>query len=150
MVFLSPRRVSPFLAWGYFHARSRFPRSTVPEEKWGTTRSLIFMGNVFTTTFTHTHDHTHTHTHDPCSLARSFPDFAQRVQLNHVVGRGCGCGCGKMSRVKKIVVREKIIKIRRKVVKFMKRRSPRTYQSHFPFLRSAKQISESFSTNGHS
>ena len=32
--------MSPFLAWGDFHARSRFARSTVPEEKWGTTRSL--------------------------------------------------------------------------------------------------------------
>ena len=39
-VFLSPRRVSPFLAWVDFHARSRFARSTIPEEKWGTTRSL--------------------------------------------------------------------------------------------------------------
>ena len=38
--FLSPRRVSPFLAWGDFHARSRFARPTNPEEKWGTTRSL--------------------------------------------------------------------------------------------------------------
>ena len=28
-------RVSPFLAWGDFHARSRFARSTFPEEKWG-------------------------------------------------------------------------------------------------------------------
>ena len=28
------------LAWGDFHARSRFARSTIPEEKWGTTRSL--------------------------------------------------------------------------------------------------------------
>ena len=26
--------------WGDFHARSRFARSTIPEEKWGTTRSL--------------------------------------------------------------------------------------------------------------
>ena len=25
---------------GDFHARSRFARSTIPEEKWGTTRSL--------------------------------------------------------------------------------------------------------------
>ena len=25
-------------AWGDFHARSRFTRSTIPEEKWGTTR----------------------------------------------------------------------------------------------------------------
>ena len=33
--FLSPRRVSPFLAWGDFHARSRFAHSTIPEEKWG-------------------------------------------------------------------------------------------------------------------
>ena len=33
-------RVSPFLAWGDFHARSRFARPTIPEEKWGTTRSL--------------------------------------------------------------------------------------------------------------
>ena len=40
LIFLSPRRVSPFLAWGDFHARSRFARSTIPEEKWGTTRSL--------------------------------------------------------------------------------------------------------------
>ena len=30
-----------FLAWGDFHARSRFARSTIPEEKWGTTRSLF-------------------------------------------------------------------------------------------------------------
>ena len=29
-----------FLAWGDFHARSRFARPTIPEEKWGTTRSL--------------------------------------------------------------------------------------------------------------
>ena len=28
-------RVSPFLAWGDFHARSRFARSTIPEGKWG-------------------------------------------------------------------------------------------------------------------
>ena len=35
---LSPRRVSPFLVWGDFHLR--FARSTIPEEKWGTTRSL--------------------------------------------------------------------------------------------------------------
>ena len=34
-IFLSPRRVSPFLAWGDFHACSRFARSTIPEEKWG-------------------------------------------------------------------------------------------------------------------
>ena len=39
-IFLSPRRVSTFLAWGDFHARSRFARSTISEEKWGTTRSL--------------------------------------------------------------------------------------------------------------
>ena len=32
--------VSPFLAWGDFHARSGFARSTIPEKKWGTTRSL--------------------------------------------------------------------------------------------------------------
>ena len=32
--------MSPFLAWGDFHACSRFVRSTIPEEKWGTTRSL--------------------------------------------------------------------------------------------------------------
>ena len=40
MIFLSPRRMSPFLAWGDFHARSRFARSTIPDEIWGTTRSL--------------------------------------------------------------------------------------------------------------
>ena len=32
--------MSPFLACGDFHARSRFARSTILEEKWGTTRSL--------------------------------------------------------------------------------------------------------------
>ena len=36
----SPRCVSPFLAWGDFHARSRFARSTIPKGKWGATRSL--------------------------------------------------------------------------------------------------------------
>ena len=39
LVKITPR-VSSFLAWGDFHARSRFARSTIPEEKWGTTRSL--------------------------------------------------------------------------------------------------------------
>ena len=33
LIFLSPRRVSPFLAWGDFHARLRFAHSTIPEEK---------------------------------------------------------------------------------------------------------------------
>ena len=36
---LSPPRVA-FSRVGCLHARSRFARSTVPEEKWGTTRSL--------------------------------------------------------------------------------------------------------------
>ena len=31
---LSPPRLA-FLAWGDFHARSRFTRTTIPEEKWG-------------------------------------------------------------------------------------------------------------------
>ena len=31
-------------AQGDFHARSRFARPTIPEEKWGTTRSLISLG----------------------------------------------------------------------------------------------------------
>ena len=39
-IFLSPCRASPFLAWGDFFACWRFARSTIPEEKWGTTRSL--------------------------------------------------------------------------------------------------------------
>ena len=39
-IFLSARRVSPFLAWGDFHARSRFARSTIPKEKWGTSRGV--------------------------------------------------------------------------------------------------------------
>ena len=37
----SSRGVLPLLACGDFHARSRFARSTIPEEKWGTTRSLV-------------------------------------------------------------------------------------------------------------
>ena len=32
--------MSPFLAWGDFHALLRFARSTIPEDKWGTTRTL--------------------------------------------------------------------------------------------------------------
>ena len=40
IIFFSPRSVSPFLAWGDFCARSRFARSTIPENKWGTIRSL--------------------------------------------------------------------------------------------------------------
>ena len=36
--------LSPFLAWGDFHARLRFAHSTIPEEKWGTTRSLERVG----------------------------------------------------------------------------------------------------------
>ena len=35
--------MSPFLAWGDFHAHSRFVRSTIPREKGGTTRSLDFV-----------------------------------------------------------------------------------------------------------
>ena len=46
LIFLSPRRVSPFLAWGDFHARSRFARPTIPEEKWGTTRSLCSISQL--------------------------------------------------------------------------------------------------------
>ena len=33
-------KITPFLAWGDFHARSRFARFPIPEGKWGTTRSL--------------------------------------------------------------------------------------------------------------
>ena len=36
----SPHRVLPLLAWGDIHARSRFALSSIPEEKWRTTRSL--------------------------------------------------------------------------------------------------------------
>ena len=32
--------MSPFLTGGDFHAHSHFARPTIPEEKWGTTRSL--------------------------------------------------------------------------------------------------------------
>ena len=40
LIFPSPRCVLPFLAWDDFHARLRFARSTIPEEKWETTCSL--------------------------------------------------------------------------------------------------------------
>ena len=36
------RKMKPFLAWGGFHARSRFARSTILKEKWMTTRSLQY------------------------------------------------------------------------------------------------------------
>ena len=44
---LSPPRLA-FLAWSDLHARSRFARSTIPEEKWGTTCSLYESGIVQT------------------------------------------------------------------------------------------------------
>ena len=44
-VKIIPREKTPpslaFLAWADFYTRSRFARSTIPEEKWGTTRSLV-------------------------------------------------------------------------------------------------------------
>ena len=40
VIIIIIRFVSPFLAWGDFRARLRFARSTIPEEEWGTTRSL--------------------------------------------------------------------------------------------------------------
>ena len=40
-------RSSLGFAWGDFHARSRFAHSTIPEKKWGTTRSITF-GNATT------------------------------------------------------------------------------------------------------
>ena len=46
-MILSPCCVSPLLAWGDFHARSRFACSTIPEEKWGTTRSQGAFAIVF-------------------------------------------------------------------------------------------------------
>ena len=61
-----------------------------------------------------------------------------------VVSRGRGSWVWVNVVGKKVV--QKQIEIRQKVVKFIKRKSP----INFPFLRSAKQISESFSTNGHS
>ena len=38
------RKMRPFLVWGDFHARLRFARSTILEEKWGTTRSPGHLG----------------------------------------------------------------------------------------------------------
>ena len=40
---LSPPRLA-FLVWGDFHVSSCFARSSIPEEKWGTTRSLLKTG----------------------------------------------------------------------------------------------------------
>ena len=51
LIFLSPCRVLPFLAQGDFQVRLRFARSIIPEEKWGTTRSLIFLGIYINGTF---------------------------------------------------------------------------------------------------
>ena len=39
--------MSPLLAWGEIHARSRFARSTIPEGKRGTTRSLVVKAFIF-------------------------------------------------------------------------------------------------------
>ena len=66
-----------------------------------------------------------------------------------VVGRGRGSWVWVWVNVvgKKKVFQKKIK--RQKVVKFMKRKSPCTCQCYPPSPRSAKQISESFSTNRH-
>ena len=64
--------------------------------------------------------------------------------MSWVVGVGVGAGVNVVVKKNRCPKKKKmIIKIRQKVVKFMKRRSPRTYQSHSPLPRSAKQISES-------
>ena len=84
--------------------------------------------------------------------------------MSWVVGRGCGCGCGswvwvnvlikenKKRKTKQKKALSKEIRIRKlnseKVVKFVKQESTHAYQSYSSFPRSAKQISESFSTNG--
>ena len=64
------------------------------------------------------------------------------------MGRGCESWVWVSVNVvgKKIFQKNKIKIKRKKAVKFMTRKSPRTYS---PFPQSAKQISESFSTNGH-
>ena len=41
----TPRRLA-FLAWGDFYARSRFARSSIPEEKWGLLVVLPNSGNT--------------------------------------------------------------------------------------------------------
>ena len=72
--------------------------------------------------------------------------------MSWVVGVGVGRGyvwvnvMGEKRLSKKIKNRKG-----EKVVKFMKRKSPRTYhESYSPTLRSAEEISQSFiSTNGH-
>ena len=40
-------KVSPFLAWGDFHARSRFARLTIPEEKMGTILLLAWISSDY-------------------------------------------------------------------------------------------------------
>ena len=69
--------MSRFLAWGDFHARSRFTRSTIPEEKWGTTRSVVQAnGALFARTGACTISclrlrHSNTHTATRLALIRS-------------------------------------------------------------------------------
>ena len=46
------RENTAFLAWGDFHARSRFAGSTIPEEKWGllvVCSNIIFLNYCETT-----------------------------------------------------------------------------------------------------
>ena len=45
--FSLPAACRLFSRGGNFHARSRFARSTIPEEKWATTRSLKRINNGF-------------------------------------------------------------------------------------------------------
>ena len=56
-----------------------------------------------------------------------------------------GVGVGKYRGQEKVFPKKKIK--RQKVVKFMKRKSPRICQSYSPFPRPAKQISESLKTD---
>ena len=72
--FLSPRRVLPLLAWGDFHARSRFARPTIPEEKWGTTRSLSLEKST-------EQSQTRWHSNPPQINDRKCMEPAQKVRL---------------------------------------------------------------------
>ena len=73
--------------------------------------------------------------------------------MSWVVGRGRESwvwvvGVGKCRGQKNVFQKRKKLKIKKQIVlKFMKRKSPSTYQSYSPSPRSAKQIFESSSTN---
>ena len=96
------------------------------------------------------HPRPHPHSHSRPTFSRPLFPRLRAERVAKCLRSWVWVWVNVVGKKKQLSNKKKIIIIMQKVVKFMKRRSPRTYQSHSPFPRSTKQISESFSTNGQS